>query len=151
MVPRVRIELAGFDDPDALELRAEHEAYSISLYGDDAEPGPPATSADIAVFVIARDDEGTAVGCGGLRPLVAPEGACEIKRMFVREHARGRGIGGAVLDVLEDHARRLGFASIRLETGDRQDEAMAMYANAGYRRIDCWHGGPKSVCFEKTL
>jgi GNAT superfamily N-acetyltransferase len=40
-----------------------------------------------------------------------------------------------LLDALEEHARELGYARTRLDTGDRQHAAAALYEGAGYRRI----------------
>ena len=51
-------------------------------------------------------------------------------------------------------ARRLGYAGIVLETGDRQPEALGLYASAGYERIPCYGiyaTRTLSMCFEKTL
>ncbi len=53
--------------------------------------------------------------------------------MFVRPESRGTGIGKAILQFLEDEARATGFRELRLETGDRQPEAIALYARAGYQ------------------
>src|SRR3712207_6747311 len=50
-----------------------------------AELGPPRGD-----FLVGSDDSGDAVCCGGLKAL--PDGKCEIKRMYVRPDARGRGV-----------------------------------------------------------
>ena len=80
-------------------------------------------------FFLARLD-GAAVGCGGvaLFPTFA-----EVKRMFVREHARRRGVAQALLSRIEIEARAAGLAWLRLETGIRQQAAMRLYHRAGFR------------------
>ena len=93
-----------------------------------------------------------AVGCGALREL--GDGAAEIKRMYVRPHARGAGVSRRLLAALEDEARRRGLGTIRLETGTGQPEAMALYAGAGYTEIEGfgdYAGHPASRCFERRL
>ena len=55
----------------------------------------------------------------------------ELKRMYVVPAARGRGLGRRVLEELEAEARALGYASLVLESGDRQDAALRLYATAG--------------------
>jgi putative acetyltransferase len=84
------------------------------------------------VFVIASVD-GSAVGCGALRRLDTAVG--EIKRMFVQPEFRGRGIARQILEALESRARDLGYASVWLETGIGQPEAIALYKSAGYREF----------------
>jgi putative acetyltransferase len=67
-------------------------------------------------FFLARLN-GNAIGCGGVA-LFAD--FAEVKRMYVREAARGRGVAQALLKRLETEARDAGLSALRLETGDRQ-------------------------------
>ncbi|MEB3368298.1 GNAT family N-acetyltransferase [Saccharopolyspora mangrovi] len=71
---------------------------------------------------------GVVLGCGGLR--TESEGVAEIKRMWVPPKLRGRGAGRALLSSLEEHARRMGFVRVRLDTAAELDEARPMYAKA---------------------
>ena len=75
----------------------------------------------------------SAIGCGGLQRLDVD--TAEIRRLFLHESARGRGIGHMLLSELESHARRLGYKRVRLTTGDRQPEALHMFQAAGYLEI----------------
>jgi GNAT superfamily N-acetyltransferase len=122
-------------------------------YGsDDHEPGAPPTGRNVHVFLIARDERGTAVGCGGLR-LLAP-GSAEIKRMYVEPARRGTGVAIAILRALERRARDHGVTTIVLETGTAQPDAQRFYEREGYRRIDNFGpyvGEPLSVCYAREL
>jgi len=80
-------------------------------------------------FFIARLG-GTAVGCGGVALLA---GFAEVKRMYVRETARGRGVAPALLARIEQEARAAGFALLRLETGTNQIAALRFYEREGFR------------------
>jgi GNAT superfamily N-acetyltransferase len=73
---------------------------------------------------------GEAIGCGGLK-LNGPEPA-EIRRMWVAPSARGLGVGRRILSELEQHARRLGVAVVRLETNGTLHEAGWLYRSSGY-------------------
>jgi GNAT superfamily N-acetyltransferase len=150
----VRIAAEPFDSPDALALCDAQQADIRARYGErDTEPGVKPSAADITVFLVARDDDGTPLGCGALRALPTP-GVVELKRMYTVPAARGRGVGRAVLDALEAEARRRGFTLARLETGDRLPEAHRLYARAGYTPIPCWGayaGSAISLCFERAL
>jgi GNAT superfamily N-acetyltransferase len=84
------------------------------------------------VWLVAYLD-GRAAGCGGLQRLDSD--TAEIRRLFLDEPARGRGIGRRLLAELEGHARRLGYERVRLTTGDRQAEALRLFQTADYREI----------------
>jgi GNAT superfamily N-acetyltransferase len=79
------------------------------------------------------------VGCGGLQGL--DHGTAEIRRIFVTQTARGRGVGRALLLELETHARRLGYERVRLTTGDGQPEALRLFLSAGYADIPPFSSG----------
>ncbi|WP_237771075.1 GNAT family N-acetyltransferase [Kribbella sp. ALI-6-A] len=89
---------------------------------------------DGARFLVVLDD-GSAVGCGAVQAFeaVGPHpGDGESKRMYVLPKARGRGFARALLAGLEDLARTAGHPVLRLSTGDRQPEAIALYEASGY-------------------
>ncbi len=79
-------------------------------------------------FFIARLD-GEAVGCGGV---ALNSDFAEVKRMFVKDEVRGRGVAQAILARLEGEARRANLRWLLLETGDRQEAAMRLYERAGF-------------------
>lgn len=109
-----------------------------------AELGPPS-----GMFLVGYRD-GVAVCGGGLKRL--PDGACEIKRMYVLPDARGRGLARELLHALEDAARRLGYAVVRLDTGPRQPHARRLYETAGYVAVGNFNDDPVATYFgEKQL
>jgi len=151
----VTVEPASWDDPDVQRLAAEQQVEVRARYDGKGEPGTPPSAADISVVLVARDEDGTAIGCGALRELGT--GVAEVKRMFVVPAARGRGVSKAVLTALEDVARERGWTTLRLETGPRQPEAIGLYTAAGYRPIEAfgaYAGHPdadESLFFERVL
>jgi putative acetyltransferase len=80
-------------------------------------------------FFLARLN-GAAIGCGGMALF---DDFAEVKRMYVREPARGRGVAQALLTRIETEARVARFAVLRLETGERQTAALRFYARVGFR------------------
>jgi putative acetyltransferase len=68
---------------------------------------------------------GAAIGCGGMALF---DDFAEVKRMYVRETVRGRGVAQALLTRIETEARGTGFDVLRLETGVRQAAALRFYA-----------------------
>ena len=77
--------------------------------------------------------DGKPAGCVALRDL--GDGLCEMKRMFVPEAFRGRGVGRALAEQIIAEGREAGYRAMRLDTSRRQSEAMALYERAGFRRI----------------
>jgi putative acetyltransferase len=82
------------------------------------------------MFFIARQD-GEPVGCGGVS---FENGLAEVKRMYVRPQARGRGIAGALLARLIAEAQTRAATQLVLETGDAQHAAIRFYERAGFRQ-----------------
>lgn len=150
------IEACPFDDPRLAAVLAERRRDLERRYaGVTDHPADPTATDQFVVPVgisLVALIEGVPSGIGALREL--EPGVAEIKRMYVVERSRRRGLGTAVLRALENQGRQLGYTTVRLETGTQQPEAMAFYERMGYTRIDCyerWSGYPLSVCFEKTL
>jgi trehalose synthase len=110
----VRERLPGFTPSEA--IFGADEAFD--------EPG----SAWLVLY-----DDGAAVGCGGLRAL--EPGTGEIKRVFVRAGARGRGHGRRLLEALEAAARAAGQRRVRLLTTEVLREARGLYERAGYEVV----------------
>ncbi|MFJ2738575.1 GNAT family N-acetyltransferase [Streptomyces sp. NPDC087440] len=149
----MKTEEVSWDDPAATALRARQRTEIAERYGTpDSEPGTPPSAEDIAVFLVARTEDGTAVGCGGLRDLGA--GIGEVKRMYVAPDQRGAGVATAVLAALEEWARSRGWTRLRLETGLAQPDAVRFYTRSGYRRIPnfgSYEGLSTSLCYEREL
>jgi GNAT superfamily N-acetyltransferase len=151
----VNVEPAAWDDADVRRLTGAQQAELRGRYGGAGEPGRTPSASDVSVVVLARDDDGTALGCGALRDL--EPGVAEIKRMYVVPAARGRGVSKAVLAALEAEAARRGRRTLRLETGPLQPEAVGLYTAAGYRPIPAFGAyvadpeAAESLFFERTL
>lgn len=112
---------------------------------------------DTTVFV-ARDDNGDAVGCGALKMHDAGIGEVigEVKRMYTREHVRGKRVGSALLEAITGLARQKGVTHLVLETGNVSgfESAWRLYENAGFKRCGVVLDYPDSeysAFFEKRL
>jgi GNAT superfamily N-acetyltransferase len=119
----------------ASELVAELDADLAVRYGGGGDPvHAPAEEFDGAGGqMLLASLGGEPVGCVGLRRI--DNRTAELKRMYVRPHARGRGIARELLGACERHAQELGYAQLWLETGTMQPEAVTLYLTAGYEPI----------------
>lgn len=107
-------------------------------------------SNDRALFVIARNQDGKAIGCGAFRPMDAT--TAEVKRMFAK--VRGIGVGNEILSYLEYQAHNMGYKTIRLETRLINARAVSFYKQNGYKKIPNYgryENRADAVCFEKEL
>jgi len=101
--------------------------------------------------VVAYIDD-IAVGCGAIKEY--EPGTIEIKRMFVKDKYRSKGIATFVLLELEKWTRELGCSKCILETGVKQPEAIRLYTKNNYSIIPNYGqyaGVDNSVCMEKVL
>jgi len=89
--------------------------------------GPP----NGKTLLVRSDDQIS--GGGAFRRL--PDGTCEMKRLYVSERFKGRGIGRRLAEALIDAARADGFKLMRLDTGNLLTEAITLYRKLGFR--DC--------------
>jgi putative acetyltransferase len=135
-----------------LLLRRSDE-FSAALYPPESRHllDVDALAAPEVRFFVARVDK-RAVGCGAL--VLGNHGKAEIKRMFVDPTSRGKGIGRALLDAIEETARREGVSLLQLETGMANHVAMQLYRCCGYRErgaFGSYGADPLSVFMEKRV
>lgn len=148
------IEQRPWTDPAGEALRVAQRAELDLRYGtDDHEPGTPPAAENIDLFLVAVDDAtGRSLGCGALRRL--DPATVEVKRMYVVPESRGCGVATGLLRELEEAARQRGWATVRLETGPAQPDAMRFYEREGYHQIPLFGAyvdSDLSVCYERVL
>ena len=155
----MRIEVVPFDHPDAVALRAAHEAYGDELYASDPASEHRFTSevldpSTVLITVVAYVDD-MAVGHACLRSLSGPmAGDLEIKRMYVEPDKRGSGVAAALLAAVEQRARDEEVTRVVIHTGDRQLAALRFYERHDYTPIDVfppYEAVTYSRCFEKVF
>jgi len=149
----VRVEAASPREPHARALIGELDEYLLDLY-------PPETNYLLDVEALAAPDvrfflaylDGQAAGCAALRRLDADSG--EVKRMYVRPEARGRGIGALLLAALDREARAQHLSALYLETGALRPEALGLFERAGFVRCGVfgeYRDDPRSLFYRKAL
>jgi putative acetyltransferase len=90
-------------------------------------------------LLLAIEDDQPA-GCVGLRDL--GEGSCEMKRLYIVEEFRGRGVGRRLVERLIDEARQAGYARLRLDTTPEMTMAQALYRSMGFVPIPRYYDDP---------
>ena len=149
------IETLDPDDPEVVALIDLADAYYAGLY--------PAESNHLVSRDELRGDNLLFVGCRVDGALAATGAAkrmdddgvyAEIKRVYVLEAMRGRGLSRRIMAYLEAAMGERGIDCLRLETGISQPEALALYRVLGYRErapFGAYREDPLSVFMEKRL
>lgn len=138
---------------DAADLIEGSEAALREVYTPDecfTFTASELDSEDI-IFLVARDDAGTALGCVALCDY---QTYGEVKRLFVPPQGRGQGTARALMDELEERARLLGHSDVKLETGEKLAAAVVLYTSLGYAKCDPfgeYEEHPASLFMTKAL
>jgi len=82
------------------------------------------------IFEVIEDKHGTLLGTYGLFPL--NNSTCELRKMYFLTEIRGIGLGREALQRAVDHARRLGFKTMVLETITVLERAIHLYTRFGF-------------------
>jgi len=97
---------------------------------------------------------GELAGCVALRTLPLADGnggegsgCAEIKRMYVREEFRGKGIARQLLEAAEQLARDAGYAWIYLDTTDEMRTAARLYERDGFMHCERYNENPQAGIF----
>ena len=86
-----------------------------------------------------------------MRPL--DDARCEIKRLFVRPHYRGQGLGRRLAETAITRARAAGYRRVFLDTLPTMREARTLYAALGFTACVPYYDNRflGSDCFELRL
>ena len=123
------------------EEYAEWLGIDLSFQGFSGElealPGAYAPPDGRLLLAMVNDD---AAGCMALRPLEA--GICEMKRLFVRPHFRGLGLGRLLSERIVEDARAIGYDRMRLDTLPVMQGAISLYEELGFLRRAAYYDTP---------
>ena len=85
--------------------------------------------------------EAELAGCVALRK--KDEAICEMKRLFVRDAFRGKGIGVNLIEMIIREAKDIGYQRMRLDTiPPKMNDAIGLYRSFGFNEIDPYYDNP---------
>jgi len=106
---------------------------------------------DIHNVIIAYDND-IPIGCAGFKKY--NNECAEVKRVFIKQAYRGKGISIKLMEMLENTAKEQGYRCLILESGEPLVAAMALYRKIGYKVIPNYgqyKDMPDSICMKKEL
>lgn len=154
-MPEIDIESLDPDTDEVRELIAASDAFYEGLY--------PAESNHLEALDDLKNRNVVFLGCrldgelvaSGAAKLMNDDGCyAEIKRVFVVDGFRGRGLSASLMRRLEAELRARGVELFRLETGILQPQALGLYRKLGYQQCAAFGGyapDPLSVFMEKRV
>jgi len=148
----IELKRTNSEHEDFRNLVVDLEGYLTHADEEAHSKCKPYNSLETIKHVVVAYNDNKPVGCGAIRPY--SQNTVEIKRMFVSESMRGKGIGSKILAELELWAKELGFVNSVLETGKMMPEAIHLYTRNNYKQIPNYgqyEGMEKSICFEKKF
>ena len=116
---------------------ADGTGVDLSFQGFEEELAALPAGYDVLLVAWLGDE---AAGCVGVRPFA--DGACEMKRLYVRPSARGTGTGRALAAASIEHAQALGYARMRLDTLPSMQAAQRLYRSLGFVEIEPYRHNP---------
>lgn len=148
----VKIIVKSPYDSDAVSLLEELSKSLEDITGDTGKHSfdPSDVCVTRSLFVVAYDEGGKALGCGGIRPI--NECTAEMKRMFAK--VKEKGIGSEILYYLEKEAIKLGYSTLWVETRIINEAAVSFYKKNGYVQIinyGKYAYDSRAICFEKKI
>ena len=121
---------------DSLRVDLAYQEFEAELASMPGKYAPPS-----GALLLARSPDGTPLGSVALRP-IAPDGCCEMKRLYVVPQARRLGLGRALVEAILEAAVAIGYRELRLDTLPDMIDAQALYARLGFARIDPYYDTP---------
>ena len=148
----MEIRFVTAESADFRSLAALLDAYYFTLVGDIqlkyAEPNRPE---NMHALVVAYEGE-KPIACGAWKAV--DEETAEIKRIYVREEFRRRGVAGAIIRTLEESAAGSGRNKLILETAVDTTGSHQLYLSLGYQ-LRGYYGSPAGadhcMCFHKEI
>ncbi len=116
--------------------------FSLCFQNFDKElAGLPGDYAPPAGRLLLVESEGQLAACVALHKLDSR--ICEMKRLYLRPHFRGMGLGRVLAERIIAEARHIGYRRMRLDTVEPvMKDAVAMYRKLGFKEIAPYCSNP---------
>lgn len=121
------------NDEQILQLFSEHDDYMFAFLGEDKIYYTRYGAHEHLEKVWGAYVGNSLVGCVAYREKEA--GVGEVKRLFIREEFRGRGLSKELLGAVEICARGQGYDKLFLDTRITLEPAVSLYHSKGFEIV----------------
>ncbi|MFA5404220.1 MAG: GNAT family N-acetyltransferase [Ignavibacteria bacterium] len=139
-----KISKSKQDFADAKDLFVEY-ANSLNFelcfqkFDEEISNLPEQYSEPTGCIILCYEDK-KPIGCVGLRKF--GEDICEMKRLYLRKEARGKGTGRMLAEKVIAKAKEFGYKKIQLDTIETMKEAIALYKSMRFKEISPYRFNP---------
>ncbi|RCX18024.1 acetyltransferase (GNAT) family protein [Anaerobacterium chartisolvens] len=150
----MRYEYTDGSDTDFILLCNELDEFLNKLVGGEENRSQyiPYNRLDDIHNIVMVYDKSKPIGCASFKHYDTE--TAEVKRVFIKEEYRGKGISKKLMELLEQRAKKQGYKKFVLESGEPLIAAMILYRSTGYYEIPNfgdYKDMPDSICMEKVL
>lgn len=157
MASTVHLRPANLDDLDTIVTLFREYAGGLGIdldyqgFEEEIESLPGVYAPPKGALLLA-EIAGEPVGCVAVRPLHATN-FCEMKRLYVRDRARGTGAGRALAEAAVAEGKRMAFDAMRLDTLSTMQAALSLYRALGFKEVPAYYETPitNTVFMHKDL
>lgn len=100
-------------------------------------------------ILLARDSSGYLLGCAFVGMI--DKDRAELKRLFVRDLARGYGLGRRMIEMRIEKAKDLGATTILADTVRGNSSMLALYDRLGFRETPRYDGNANAAALDEYL
>ncbi len=148
----IKIIRTNSKNQDFIDLVRHLDADLAITDGDEHSFYDQFNKIDQIKYVVILYENDKPIGCGAIKEFDTE--TTEIKRMYVTDAFRGKGIATKILTELEKWSVELTYFKCVLETGKKQLEAIGLYKKNNYKIIPNYGqyaDKENSLCFEKQI
>jgi ribosomal protein S18 acetylase RimI-like enzyme len=124
-----------------------NQSSSFQSVSEELNKSPENDGTD-KIFIVAIEGNNI-IGSIGLKKL--DDKTCEMKRLFVDDKYKGRGIGEDLVEKIIEEAKKNNYERIRLNTLDTMDVALEVYYKNGFYEIESYSPNIEVIYLEKKL
>ncbi|GHS93623.1 acetyltransferase CD1211 [Bacteroidia bacterium] len=101
-------------------------------------------------FIIAKEND-KIVGIVGMKKI--EDKICEMKRLFVNDNYKGKGIGKKLVEIIIKEAKLKNYEKMRLDTLNSMEDALKIYHKNDFYKIELYYNNPADgvIYLEKKL
>jgi ribosomal protein S18 acetylase RimI-like enzyme len=127
-----------------------NQDLSFQNISDELNNFPKKYEEPEGTFIIAKENN-KIIGCIGIKKI--ENKICEMKRLFVNDNYKGKGIGKRLVAIIINEAKLRNYEKMRLDTLNTMETALNIYYKNGFYKIEPYYNNPNDgvVYLERIL
>ncbi len=120
-----------------LQVSKEYKIYDSKIGYTELDDLYQIFHADRSNYWIVEDlNTAEILGGGGYQQLDNSSSVAELQKLFLLPEARGHGLAKKIVELILNHSKGAGYKQVYLETASQMKEAIVLYENFGFKRVE---------------